>query len=65
MSFFNIALKLFQRLKDKNGIANCLINIGLIYSDEGNYDNALKYLQTALNIFKENNDKNWNIRLLC
>lgn len=38
---------------DRQGEASALANIGLIYRDKGDADNALKYLQQALEIFTE------------
>jgi len=47
------ALKLYKESGEKKGEASALGNIGVIYQNKGNLDNALKYLQQALVIEKE------------
>jgi len=54
--YFN-ALKLYEGLEDKKGMANSLRRIASVYYDQKNYDKALKYYFQSLNIFKEIDDK--------
>ncbi len=45
-------LELYRSLKDTLGEANCLMNIGLIYSDRFDYDKALEFYFDALKLFE-------------
>jgi tetratricopeptide (TPR) repeat protein len=50
----DVVLEIYH--EEARKIESCAIsNIGLIYRDKGNLDDALKYLQDALEIFKEIN----------
>jgi tetratricopeptide (TPR) repeat protein len=46
-------LKIKREIGYKQGEANSLGNIGLIYEAKGDLDQALKYLNEALKIFEE------------
>lgn len=46
-------LNQYRTLKDTLGEANCLMNIGLIYSDRSDEDLAMKYYFDALKLFEE------------
>ncbi len=46
------SLDLYKSLEDKLGIANCNLNIGLIYSDQQNYDRALTNYFEAITAFE-------------
>ena len=50
LTYFNEALKQAKSTEDFITMATCLGNIGLIYSDKGESDTALKYLEDALKI---------------
>jgi tetratricopeptide (TPR) repeat protein len=50
---YQTALKLFKDENNQQGEASDLGNIGLIYSDKGDLDNALKYHSDALVIHRE------------
>ncbi len=43
----------FRQRKKRKGEASQLVNIGLIYFDKGELDEALKYQKDALKIFEE------------
>ena len=47
------AESLYQQLKDTLGIANCLLNIGMVYTDQQNFETAHQHYQNALNLFQE------------
>ena len=50
---FKEGLEIARAIDNRDGISICLGNIGLIYSDKGDLDSALKYLQEALKIHQE------------
>ena len=52
-------MKIFEEIGDKKGIAGAYNNIGNIYKDKGNYDNALKNFSVALKVNEEIGNKNW------
>ena len=47
------ALLIGRRIKDKEGEASSLGNMGLIYQAKGDLDQALKYMNEALKIFED------------
>jgi CHAT domain-containing protein/Flp pilus assembly protein TadD len=51
------AVSLYQEIKDTTGEANCLNNIGLVYSDLGEKQTALEYLQQSLQLAKTIKDR--------
>ena len=57
-------MKIDREIGYKQGEANQLGNIGLIYRDKGELDEALKYLQEALEIFMEINSLSLVIQTL-
>ncbi|MDF5731802.1 MAG: tetratricopeptide repeat protein, partial [Rhizonema sp. PD38] len=42
------ALIIYQEIKDHEGEAKGLLNIGLVYTQRGDYPNAINYLQQGL-----------------
>lgn len=52
------ALKLFEVENDSLGISASLINLGLIFSNDKNFDDAYEYIVRALEICIELNDEN-------
>lgn len=50
------ALKIYEELKDKKGIANEYLNIGLIHQYKANYPIAERYFRSALVIYQQLND---------
>ena len=51
-------LSLYRNIKDTLGEANCLMNLGLIYSDRNDDEPALNYYFEALKLFEELNATN-------
>ncbi len=51
------AERIFERFKDKKGIAICRLSIGNIYRRQNSYEKAIENYNNALNLFKEINDK--------
>lgn len=49
------ALENYTKLKDSLGMANILMNIGLVYADQKNYKEALEYYFQGEIIFQEKN----------
>lgn len=49
------ALENYGKLNDSLGLANILMNIGLVYADQKNYQEALKYYFQGEKIFKQRN----------
>jgi tetratricopeptide (TPR) repeat protein len=45
--------EIFTRLDNKVGVGNCAVQFGRIYKLQGRYDQAIKYLETALTIVEE------------
>ena len=52
------ALRLYEMENDSSGISASLINLGLIFSNDKNFDDAYEYTVRALEICIELNDKN-------
>ncbi len=52
------SLKIREELGDKNGIANCYNNIGIVCNEQGSYNKAIEYYLKALKIKEELGDKN-------
>ncbi|MFL5763780.1 MAG: tetratricopeptide repeat protein [Bacteroidia bacterium] len=50
-------LKINEEMKDNEGIANCLNNIGSVYSEQHEYKKALEYHFKALGLREENEAK--------
>jgi tetratricopeptide (TPR) repeat protein len=55
LKYLKDALEIHREIGYKQGEASGLGNIGLIYSDKGDLDNALKYLKDAKNILHKYN----------
>lgn len=55
--FAKQALTLSEKLNNKNGIAQALRSIGMVYQNQGKYDFALDYLLRSVTIFEETGDK--------
>ncbi|MES2514032.1 MAG: tetratricopeptide repeat protein [Bacteroidota bacterium] len=51
--YFQNAIGLSEKVSDKDNIAACLENIGIIYSNVENYQGSLPYLLRALELYKE------------
>ncbi len=56
--FAKQALTLSEKLGNKNGTANALRSLGMVYENQGKYDFALDYLLRAVAIFEETGEKN-------
>jgi tetratricopeptide (TPR) repeat protein len=54
---YNKALKIYENLSDKIGIAAILNNTGLIYKNQGDLKKSLEYYQKSLKIQEEVGDK--------
>ncbi|HRN40979.1 MAG TPA: tetratricopeptide repeat protein [Vicingus sp.] len=54
---YNKALKIYESLNDKIGIAAILNNTGLIYKNQGDLEKSLEYYQRSLKIQEEVGDK--------
>lgn len=57
LEYYQLALRLFERMSDKNGEAVCLNNIANIYMTLSKYREALDYYQHALRLHKELDNK--------
>ena len=53
LAILDIARRSAQQIQDKKLEADCLTNIGLIYSDKGDLDKALEYLEQSLVLARE------------
>jgi len=53
LNYLEKALKLYQTLGKAKNTAEVNLNIGLVYFDNGNYSDAIKSFDTAINIAKE------------
>ncbi|MGB3404013.1 MAG: CHAT domain-containing tetratricopeptide repeat protein [Microcoleaceae cyanobacterium] len=51
------ALKIYQAIGDRNGVANSLGNLGMACDSIGQYKKAIEYHQQSLAIFKEIGDR--------
>ena len=58
MEYYFKALKMTEKLGDKNGMARHLGNIGSVYGKQGDYHRALSYYFKALAIVEKFGDKN-------
>jgi serine phosphatase RsbU (regulator of sigma subunit)/Tfp pilus assembly protein PilF len=57
IKYYNEALTLAEKLKDKKLIANTVNNIGIIYREQGEYDKAIDHFKRSFKIKKEIGDK--------
>ena len=57
MKYYEIALKVAKKSKDKKEIANCMSNIAHVYSKKNNYQKSLTLYNEAVQIQKELDDK--------
>ncbi len=57
LKYFYRSLKLYEELKDDQGVARASNNIGLIYHEQGNIKMALKYYHKSLKIREEIGNK--------
>ena len=53
LEYYHKALKIYEEIGDELGIANNLLNIGIIYYSQSNYPKALEYYHKALKIYEE------------
>lgn len=58
------ALIIAKKDNNKEGLVAALGNIGLVYQNKGEFDEALKYHQQALNITRENKFSLWRNQYL-
>ena len=58
LNYFFKALKINEELRNKNNLAICLGNIGVVFEAQSSYSNALEYYFKALKIDKELGNKN-------
>ena len=52
------SLAIIKEIGDRNGEANCYLNLGAVYQSVGEYDKAREHLEKSLVIKKEIGDKN-------
>ena len=57
LNYANQSLAISEQIKYKKGIGNAYNNIGVLYSNQGNYSDALKNHNAALKIREEIEDK--------
>jgi len=57
LEYYNKSLKINEEIKNKDGIAYSLHNIGFIYEDQGDIPKALEYYHRSLKISEEIQDK--------
>ena len=57
LRYFNKAEKTYEETADSLGLASVFLNYGKYYGQAGNFDKSFYYLQKALKIFKEYEDK--------
>jgi len=57
---FKESLPIAREIGDKFGEGLTIENIGIIYEMLGNYENALKFFNDALNIARETKNKSKN-----
>ncbi len=50
---------------DKNGTANALLNLGIIYFNNGKSQNAMKFYRQTLSLYKQTGDRNGEARTLA
>ncbi|MES2762799.1 MAG: tetratricopeptide repeat protein [Bacteroidota bacterium] len=53
LHYFEDAIHLSEKVSDKDNIAVCLENIGIIYSNVENYKESLPYLSRALEMYEQ------------
>lgn len=51
--FFTASRKIFESIQDSLGIANTLMNMGLVYDEQAKYDQALDHHKEALVVFRK------------
>jgi tetratricopeptide (TPR) repeat protein len=52
---FYASLKIYEKLKDKNGLGATFCRIGTLYLDQKDYDKAVEYYTKSINLAKEIN----------
>ncbi len=57
LNYYHKALKIREKINDKQGIAETFNNIGVIYINLGDYDQALAYYHKSLKVKESLNDK--------
>ncbi len=50
---FQAALKIYQQIGDRSGIADSLLDLGIVYDTIGKVPEAIQYYQQSLTIFRE------------
>jgi tetratricopeptide (TPR) repeat protein len=58
------AARLYQQIKDQQGLAGIYNNLGILYRGQGDYDKALQYYNMSRGIRDEINDENGIARVL-
>ncbi len=56
LAYYDVSLKIFEKLKRKREIATCLNNIAAIYKDQGKIEEAFKYNLQCLKLRQEIKD---------
>jgi tetratricopeptide (TPR) repeat protein len=56
------ALELYQRVGDRNGLANTHLNASLVWERQGNHRQALDHARTALDLFVAQGDRAGQVR---
>ncbi|HAY3593822.1 tetratricopeptide repeat-containing sensor histidine kinase [Elizabethkingia anophelis] len=57
---FNKAKEIYLKNNDSLGVGKCLMNMGIILTDQGDYFGAQETSLEATKYFKENNEKNYS-----
>ncbi|MCT3699103.1 histidine kinase [Elizabethkingia anophelis] len=57
---FNKAKEIYLKRNDSLGVGKCLMNMGIILTDQGDYFGAQETSLEATKYFKENNEKNYS-----
>ena len=64
LKYYKKALGINGNIKNQQGVANNLCNIGIIYSSSGDFEKTLKLLQRAFDIYKRNGNKELKAKCL-
>jgi serine phosphatase RsbU (regulator of sigma subunit) len=59
LEYYQKALPIFEEMEDKEGVANELNNLGLVYEQMGEHEKALEYLKKGLSGAKEIDAREW------
>ncbi len=58
LDYYHKSLKIYEELKDKQGVAVTLNNIGFLYGNQGDLPKSLDYFQRSLKLNEEIKDEN-------